>query len=280
MTLDIGRAVSEGVSRLTSRGGLALLGAFVVLGIASTVAQQSLLVATLEALVRAVEAIDPNTAGAPTAAEIAELRTQLQTLRAGSPLALDVSAGVAAAGAFVLALVAEALTLVAIRVFAAESEAFPDDATARLLPATLNGFLGGVVVAVLVTIGLAFFILPGVFLYVVFLFLRQEVALEDRNFVDALAESYELTKGNRFQVFGLVVVLAVIGIAGALPSFVVGVFAPGLVSTAVGLLISPVILLFGVAVTTRAYLDLSAESEAEPEEESIGALGPDDIPEP
>lgn len=283
MTLDIGDAVREGFARLTTRGGVALLGAFVLLGAVSAVAQQSFFLATLEAMVQFVESVDPNTAGAPTEAELNEFRAGVQTFREDSPLAVEMPAALAMAIMFVLALVAETLTLVAIRVFAAADVAAPDDVTARLLPATLNGFVGGIVRSVLVGIGLLLFVLPGVFLYVVFLFLRQEIALEDRNFVDGLAESYELVKGDRFQVFGLVVVLAVAALSGAIPSFVVGLFAPPLVSTAIGLLVAPVVLVFGVAVTTDAYRQLregDASTAPENEDETVGALGPDDIPEP
>jgi uncharacterized membrane protein len=152
---------------------------------------------------------------------------------------------------------------------------------------TLNGFVGGIVLGVLVTIGLVLFILPGVFLYVVFLFLRQEIALQDRNFVDALAESYELTKGNRLTLFGLVAILFVVALAGLVPGFAATLAGvPTLVATAIGLLVGPVVALFGIAVTTRAYVQLrddaaaKAEEEVEDEEEPVGALGPDDIPEP
>lgn len=285
MTLDIGDAVSAGASRLTTRNGFLLVGVFLAVGVLSAVAQQSLNVAAFEALVSTAESAGTGQDGAFTADQLQQFRDQLQTQRRNSPLAVDVPAIAALGGVFTLALVAEAATMVAIRTFASEpSESLPGGATDRLLPVTLNGFVGGVVLAVLVTIGLVLFVLPGLFLYIVFLFMRQEIALEDRNFVDALAESYEVTKGNRITLFGLVAVLFVVAIVGFLPSaFATIAGVPAIVGVAIGLLVGPVVTLFGVAVTTDAYLQLrDADSSAEPddEDEPVGALGPDDIPEP
>jgi hypothetical protein len=282
MTLDIGRAVQEGFSRLTTRNGLLLFVVFLLVGVVSTVAQQSLSVAAFESLVRAAEAAGTGPDGAFTPEQLETLREQLRTQREASPLAVDVPAIAAVGVVFLFALVAEAATMVAIRAFATETtDALPADATDRLLSVTLNGFVGGVVLAVLVIIGLALFVLPGVFLYVVFLFLRQEIALRDRNFVDALAESYELTKGNRITLFGLVAVLFVVAIVAVLPSIVVtAVGGPTLVGTAIGLLVGPVVALFGIAATTDAHQQLRTTAEAEPEDDEVGALGPDDIPEP
>lgn len=285
MTLDIGDAVSAGWSRLTTRNGLLLVAVFLLVGAASAVAQQSLSVAAFEALVRTAESAGTGPDSAFTAEQLQQLREQLQTQRENSPLAVGVPAIAALGGVFTLALVAEAATMVAIRTFASESaDSLPDGATDRLLPVTLNGFVGGIVLAVLVTIGLVLFVLPGVFLYIVFLFMRQEIALEDRNFVDALAESYEVTKGNRFTLFGLVAVLFVVAIVGFLPSaFATLAGVPSIVGVAIGLLVGPVVTLFGVAVTTQAYLQLreaTPAAEPEDEDETVGALGPDDIPEP
>jgi hypothetical protein len=286
MTLDIGRAVEEGFSRLTARNGLLLFVVFLLVGVVSAVAQQSLSVAALEALVQTAESAGTGTEGAFTPEQLQQLRDQLQTQREASPLAVDVPAIVALSLVFTFALVAEAATMVAIRAFASDSaDALPTDATDRLLSVTLNGFIGGIVLAVLVTIGLVLFILPGVFFYVVFVFLRQEIALRDRNFVDALAESYELTKENRLTLFGLVAILVVVSLVGLVPAFaatLVGV--PSLVATGIGLFVGPVVALFGIAVTTRAYVQLrqsaGAKADQEEDEEPVGALGPDDIPEP
>ena len=285
MTLDIGRAVETGFSRLTARNGLLLVVAFLLVGAVSAVGQQSLNVAAFEALVRAAESAGTGPDAPFTPEQLAQFREQLATQRAASPLAVDVPAVAALAAVFVFALVAEAVTMVAVRTFGTPgTDSLPAGATDRLVSATLNGFVGGIVVAVLATIGLFLFVVPGIFLYVAFVFLRQEIALEDRNFVDALAESWELTKGDRFQVFGLVVVLVVVALGAVVPSALGSTLGlPSIVGTAIALVLSPLVTVFGVAATTDAYRQLRDAEDADPEsdeDDEVGALGPDDIPEP
>ena len=124
------------------------------------------------------------------------------------------------------------------------------------------------------------FLLPGLFFAVAFYFLRQEIALEGRNFVEAMAESWRLTRGSRLDVFALGLLVVVVSQFEAVVSFALGRAAP-----LAGALVSPVVggvlAAFGAAVVTRAYLQLRDPND---EEETAAdpynaALGPDDIPE-
>jgi hypothetical protein len=286
MSLDIGAAVTEGVRRLRSRDGLVLVGAFLVVGVLSSVATQSLTVGISEALLEFAQSPD-----APAGTDVEAFREQLRQTRAGSPLAVDISAGAAFGLAFLLGLLAEALRIVAVRVFYASAGDRPTDLRRNLAFATANGFLGGIVVSVLVLLGLVFLIVPGVFLALVLFFVRQEIAVEDRNFVDAMAESWALTRGNRLNLLGLVFVLLVVGFVAFLPTIAASVAGSSTASVVVGAVISPVVTVFGIAATTRAYAQLKAEAGREgptgpdetdesDESETVGALGPDDIPEP
>lgn len=280
MSLDIGAAITEGVKRLRSRDGLVLVGAFLVVGVLSSVATQSLLVGLGEATLEFAQSPD-----APPETDVEALREQVQQLREGSPLAVDISAGVAFGLAFLLGIVAEALRIVSVRVFYAPEGDRPTDLTRNLAFATVNGFLGGIVVTVLVAVGLILLIVPGVFLALALFFVRQEIAVEDRNFVDAMAESWALTKGNRLNLFGLAVILLVIALVAGLPALVAGQVGPT-TTIAVNAVVSPLVAVFGIATATRAYAQLKEETpDLEPEQEDeedelVGALGPDDLPEP
>lgn len=280
MSLDIGAAISEGVDRLLSRDGLVLVGAFLVVGVLSNVAMQSLFVGFAEAILELAQSPD-----APPEMDVETLREQVRQARANSPLAVEISPTVAVGLVFLLAIVAEALRIVAVRIFYAASGDRPSDLRQNLAFATANGFLGGIVVSVLVLVGFVFLIVPGVFLALVLFFVRQEIAVENRNFVDAMAESWALTRGNRLNLFGLaVVLLVVIGVATFLPTLVASVAGSSTASVVLNAIVSPVVTVFGIAATTRAYAQLKAESSGEPggtdEPEPVGALGPDDIPEP
>lgn len=279
MSLDIGAAVTEGVERLRSRDGLVLVGAFLVVGVLSSVATQSLTVGISEALVRFAESPD-----APPGTDVETFRTQLEQTRASSPLAVDVPVGAAFGLAFLLGVGAEALRIVAVRIFYAPAGDRPADLRRNLAFATANGFLGGIVVSVLVAVGLVLLVVPGVFLLLALFFVRQEIAVEDRNFVDAMAESWTLTRGNRLNLLGLVFVLLLVGFVAFLPTLLASVAGSSTASGVLGAVVSPVVTVFGIAATTRAYAQLKAEGSDEPggidEPETVGALGPDDLPEP
>ena len=279
MSLDIGAAITEGVERLRSRDGLVLAGAFLVVGVLSSVATQSLTVELSEAALEFAQS-----PGAPPETDVEALREQVEQARAGSPLAIDISVGAAFGLAFLLGIVAEAIRILAIRVFYAPAGDRPDDLASGLAFATVNGFLGGIVVAVLVIIGFALLVVPGVFLALVLFFVKQEIAVENRNFVDAMAKSWALTRGSRLKLLGLAVVLIVVGVVAFLPTVVASVAGSSAVSLVVGAVVSPVVAVFGIAATTRAYAQLKAEEPVDPDDaedsETVGALGPDDLPEP
>jgi hypothetical protein len=284
MSLDIGEAFGEGLSRLTTASGLSLAVAFVAVALVSAVLTQTLLVEGFEALLEFYRGLSPEQLDASQGEydrQVSVLETQLEATRESSPLALEVPISVAAGGLLAVAILAEAVSVVAVRVFAAEEgETSPAGATAGLLSATLNGFVGGIVVWGLIIAGSVVFLLPGLFFAVAFYFLRQEIALEDRNFVEAMAESWRLTRGNRLTVFALGLLVVVVSQFEAVVSFALARVSP-LAAALVSPVAGGVLAAFGAAVVTRAYLQLrdpevDEETTADPYD---AALGPDDIPE-
>ena len=284
MSLDIGEAFGEGLSRLTTAGGLSLAVAFVAVALVSAVLTQTLLVEGLEALLEFYRGLSPEQLEVSQGEydrQVSALETQLEVTRESSPLALEAPISVAAGGLLVVAILAEAVSVVAVRVFAAgEGETSPTGETDGLLLATLNGFVGGIVVWGLIVAGSVAFLLPGLFLAVAFYFLRQEIALEDRNFVKAMAESWRLTRGDRLTVFALGLLVVVVSQFEAVASFALAQVSP-LAAALVSSVAGGVLAAFGAAVVTRAYLQLR---EPEIDEETTAdpydaALGPDDIPE-
>jgi len=285
MPLDIGDAFAEGLARLTGGTAAVIVVAFVLVALVSAVFTQTLQVEGLEALLEVVRASSPaqlDVSPAEYDRQVGTLERQLETTREHSPLAVEMPASVAAAGLLAVALVAEGVSIVTVRAFATDE---PDEVslagtTDRLGVATTNSFVGGVVVWVLIIAGSILLIVPGLFAAVVFYFLRQEIALEDRNFLDALGASWRLTKGHRVNVFALgllvVVVTQLATVAGLLVGQVSAIAASIVVAVLGGVLAA-----FGAAVVTQAYLQLTeaVESDDEPADPYDAALGPDDIPE-
>jgi hypothetical protein len=286
MSLDIGEAFSDGTSRTFAKNGLLLAAAFAVVTLLFGVFAQTLSVGLLEAMLESFQGLSPeelNVSQQEYETLISDLRTQLEMARESSPLALGLPAGVAAGALIALSLVSEAVSIVAVRTFAAaDSEAVTSDSlTDNILLATLNGFVGSIVVWGLIIVGSVFLLLPGIFFAVVFLFMRQRIAIENENFVEAMAESWRLTKGHRIEVFALGLLVVVVSLVDELVGSVLSLVSP-IASAVVTAAVGGVILAFGAAVVTRGYVQLEADetvADSEDDDPYNAALGPDDIPE-
>jgi hypothetical protein len=257
MSLDITDALSDGLGRTFERNGLLLMAVFVVLGAINVVVSQTNAAAGSRFLRRQFAEMPaeqmpgpggafPGPGGAFPGPE-------------ATPFALPVPVPLPVALVLVLlvALLAEAVRIVAVRTLVSdETEGLPADATRRLPVATLNGFVGGVIVLVLVGVGLLLLVVPGVFLALSFFFVRQEVAVEDKNALDALAGSWELTSGHRLELFALALVIVVVGLAVSAVGGIVGFLGITALTTVVTTLLGAVTTVFGVAVAARAYVQL------------------------
>ena len=136
------------------------------------------------------------------------------------------------------------------------------------LPKFVPVFLTSLLVQVLVSLGMFFLIVPGVFLAVMLLVSTVACILEDRSPVEALKRSRELTRGNRWRVLGLVLILALLvigtGLLVAIPTAAAGI-VPGIGALVGRVLASAAEGLLGVFVAiilTHAFLELRRLNEA------------------
>lgn len=263
MSLNIGSALSEGLDRALSRNGLVLFLLTGVVGLISVALSQTQLRSQVETL----GAANP------------ELLRQLQELpfAAGQftppfPLALPISGTLAQVLSLLMAFPNEIVLLIAARTFVSDQTGGLFEPTRNLPLAVLNAVIGGIVVIVLVSIGTLLLVVPGLFLAVSFLFFREEVAVEDKNLIDAITDSYALVKGDRFAVFGLMLVLAVIGLVVNLLAGVV----PGVAGTLVGVVVGAALTVFSAAVVARAYRQL-VDSKRGAGAATTGALSAEDL---
>ncbi len=263
MSLNIGSALSEGLDRTLSRNGLVLFLLTGIVGLISVVLSQTQLRSQFQQL----GATNP------------ELLRQLQELPFFAsqftppyPLALPISGTLAQVLSLLMAFPNEIVLLIAARTFVSEQTSGLFEPTRNLPLATLNAVIGGIVVIVLVSIGTLLLVLPGLFLAVSFLFFREEVAVEDKNLIDAITDSYALVKGDRFAVFGLMLVLAVIGLVVNLVTGVV----PGVAGTLVSVVVGAALTVFSAAVVAQAYRQL-VDSKRGAGAAATGALSADDL---
>jgi hypothetical protein len=136
------------------------------------------------------------------------------------------------------------------------------------LPKFLPVFLTSLLVQILISLGLFFLIVPGVFLAVMLMVSTIACILEDRSPVEALKRSRELTGGNRWRLLGLVLILFILTMAVPLlvasPAAVAGI-VPGigaLVGRVVASAAEGLVLVFVAIVLTHAFLELRRLNEA------------------
>lgn len=108
-----------------------------------------------------------------------------------------------------------------------------------------------VMLGIVVGVGLVLFIVPGIFAIVVLFPAVAVLYLEGKGAIASMKRSYQLVTGRFLEVFGLLLVLVLLGIVSGLALGVFG-FVGSVVASALGSLV-------GQAATYHAYVDLSAE---------------------
>lgn len=264
MSLDVARAIREGLDRLASRNGLVFVGVFSLVSVLGNVALDSATLA-LETLTTELAA----ETGQP----------QPTTLPEGAaPLGFELSGTVITLLLLVWLLGWAAVSIVAVRVMASEhTETVPDELfSRRLTVATVNEIFARIVVLVLIGIGLVLFVLPGVFLAICLYFVRPLIAIEDRNAIDAMTESWRLSRGDRFAILilliGAVAIYVAISLVGSLGAIALSMLpVSGVVVSGAGILVSIAVAavanVFWLAVSARAFVQLH-DPAAEPEVEN------------
>jgi len=247
MPINLETALRRGVDRTVARNGLLLVGAMFV-------------VSTVNAIVGLGVAPWAAASGAPPM---------------GFPFSGEFGAALfavpPAVGGLVSLLAGLAtvvLTIGALRTFVSdEVERLPrEHFTQNVVWPGVNFVVGAIVFAVIVGIGFVLLVVPGVFLFVSLAFWTVYVAVEDRNFVEGMRESWTLTRGHRLRLFLLgvavvivdIVVSAVFGLGGVAGGVV------GTVSVQIGTALTTVFALATLAAAYDQLVGLGAEEEALP----------------
>lgn len=245
MNLDIGEAIENGLSRTLKRNSVILMGLFALLTIVSSVFADSLVRNLLE------QGFFGNVP-APTATATA------------TPLALNISTPISALMLTVVSLLSTVFTVGTIRTFVSdETETVPTEYfTDNILWVLANLVVGGLVFAIVLSIGFAAFIIPGFFLLATLYFWNFYVIDQGQNFFEAMKSSWRDTEDNRLRTLAL---LLIVLIASGVFSFVTGLVF-GLIGGFIGgsaggsiltIIPSAIITVFTLATFTEAYKQVS-----------------------
>ncbi|WP_135821409.1 hypothetical protein [Halostella litorea] len=248
--MNVLETLRDGYARAGSPTGVALTGLAFLFQLASTVGLQS-----------------------QPAEATAALREQFPELAppADGPLALPLSAGGASALSLLATLGTVAVFVVGFRLLSTDGVPAPGTVTRNLGRAILHGLAGYLLLLVLLAVGTALFVLPGLFALVSFAFFVGFVALEDEGVVSAYRHSWELAGGRRLRIGLLFLGLALAAllftaVAGMALSPLLGVSELGWWLGNVAA--SAVVLVYAVAVLSAGFerlRDDAATAEADDE---------------
>lgn len=246
MSLDVARALKEGLDRLASRNGALFVGIFLLVSLLGNVA--------LDSAALALETLSTELATETDQSQPNPLPEE------AIPLGFELPGSVITLLLLVWLLAWAAMSVIAVRVMATDhTKKIPDDLLSRRLTlATVNEIFARIVVLALITVGFVLFIVPGLFLAICFYFVRPLIAIEDRNAIDAMVESWRLSKGDRFAILilliGAVVIYAAISIMGTLSAVALSVVP--IVGVVVSITFAAIANVFWLAVSARAYVQL------------------------
>jgi len=239
MSLDIGSAIRNGAERTVKRNGLIIAGLLFAVSVLSSVFSSSLIQAMLD------EGMIPS----QYATETIPLALGLSTVSSGVLL-------------FATMIVSTVVGIGVLRTFVSdETERVPlENFTRNVVMALLNLLVGGIAYAIILVAGFMAFIIPGFFLLVSLYFWNVFVIVEDQNFVEAFKSSWNLTKGNRLELFGLGVIVVfaalifggVFGLLGGLLEIALGSAGATIFEQLPNAFISA----FSVATLAQAYNQL------------------------
>lgn len=238
MALRLGQAFGNGIRRVLTRTGALLFVALLVV--------QFLIQATVNTAVLGF--LPPQV--------VDQMSQQLG-------LTLSVSGTVAVGLFFVVMVVSSAYFVAMARALArpmGELGTFPSSLyTRRIGRATLSVIGGGIFTGIAVSIGLAFLVLPGIYLAACFLFYLFEVSVEDERAIAALRQSWSHTDGHRLKLAVIVLLSGVVGAVVGAAGSVIGFVAPPAVSEVVVNTLSTVLFIALYGIMADAYLQVRGE---------------------
>ncbi len=233
MPLDVGEALRTGFNRTLKRNGFTLAAAYFLVGMANTALANTFVLG---------------------------LSRNYGLTMTGSPgFTLPVSLGAASVLWLVTWIFSFIVGIAAIRTFvSSETRKVPKEFYTRNMGmAVLNLLLGSIVFGLIVGAGFLFFVIPGIFLMVSLIFWNIYVIVEDQNFIEGLKNSWNLTKGNRLDVFllglAVIVVSLVVSFVFGLPK-TMGINSIGAVIMQLG---SAAVSVFATATLAAAYNQLT-----------------------
>lgn len=253
MSLDAGEALSEAIDRITTRAALFVIGLYAVASILQTAAMQDIVREVIEELREFVREEE-------SAEAYRDFVDATDPLLNDLPLALGLDLVPAIALLVVALIAATAVVALAIDAFARGASSVGDLDTSRLFWNTLNLVVGGILFAIMLFVGFAFFFFPGLVVFVLFLYFPVAVVVvEEENCFSALGSSAGTVTDNFLHTLLLLLLLFVVGLVVGSISWAVSLALTGVLGGVLSAVVSAAGTMLSVALLTMAYVDANTE---------------------
>lgn len=261
MSFNTSEVLSDALNRTFSRNGILVMAGMFLASLLGTIGLHSMVFDSF------IEFWDEFVEEFPELAELVEDPEDFL------PLAFDIPDALSLFLVAISIIASLVLLAVAIRAFHGE---FTDELPTELVFdniawVAVNLFVGGIVFGILWMIGLVFFIIPGIIIFVLFVYFMAAVVIEDRNFVDAFATSVRVTKGERISVFVLFLAIFLIALAVSIAFGLVGSFfilVNPIIAELIDILGRSIIMVYFAAAVAISYRELNQPADEDDADES------------
>lgn len=239
MSLSVSGALRDGVERIATPVGAGLLAVLLVGRLAAVVVVDTQL--------------------PMVAAALNDLSGEQVLEPVPGPMAVDLPPAALTGLSLLAAIVTAAVVALGFRAFAGERPGrLPPDAWDGLAWATFNVLVAQLVLGLLLGLGLALFVLPGIVVAIAFVFVPAAIAIDGHNALRAMVESWRTAWGSWLRVLLLLVGIAVVGFTFNLSGTVLAVllFGEGIGVDVVGIVFGSVVVLYAIGTVASAFEQL------------------------
>lgn len=255
MTFTATESIRGAIDRMATQAGALLVAGLSLFGTLRAAAGQDIYAGIVERVLRELaERNVRDTLGPEGTDTLDTIESELVSSATDLPLALGLDLG----AAMVVWLVAYVLGLVvlvaALMAFGNRWETYEEFDLDNIGWKVFNLFLGTILFGILVVVGLALLVLPGLILSTLLIFFPAAIAIDNESAFGALSTSTGVVRGNFLSAIGLLFVGTVVFVITGVIGSAIGGPGSGAAGAVFGELISALATVFGAALIADAYV--------------------------
>lgn len=172
------------------------------------------------------------------------------------PMAVDLPSAALTGLSLLAAVLTAAVVTLGFRAFTGDRPGrFPAEAWDGFAWATLNVLVAQVVLGLLLVVGFALFVLPGIVVGVAFAFVPAAIAVDGHNVLRAMLESWRTGRGSWLRILAVLIGIAIVGFAFSLfgTSIALLAFGEGIGADVVSIAFGAAVGIYAIGTIASAF---------------------------